>query len=717
MVQIGQLWKEIMEPSEEFTPVPFWFFNDEPDEIKIRLQLEDYIRKGVHAMVLHPRIGIPEYIPYLSPQFFDVIRYIVKTASEIGMKIVLYDEGMYPSGSAHGMVVEENPEFASKGITITDEADERKVLAIMPNGKYLVYGFTGGTIRGIHFGEDDGEARAPKSADILNAQAVKKFIQLTHERYYKELKEYFGKTIIGFFTDEPCALGRNASDYREWAEGMEEEILAAGGQLTELHALFDGGENKTTSIYRKLIKYHLRETFYRPLSEWCKSHGIALMGHPAESDDIEEELYFQVPGQDLILRRVVPKTGGLSGKDSVQAKLAADIARLLGCQRNLNECFGVCSRNDTPWYFTGEDMKWYIDWLGVRGTNLFVPHAFYYSVAGKRKDERPPDVGPMNIWWPYYRLFSDYIKRISWLMTDSADCARVAVLCDNNNVPAEEVAPLYENQIGFHYLPAAMMKKGKEDNGSLYIGSSCYDIILNLLGSEYDSICAFSEIQLAHSAEEIIKYSQTDKKNLLHTVVTETKEKNLRAVHRIRRENDLYFLSNEGDSSIKTRIQLINMRNPVWIDLWEGKAYSCKSIEVTDPAVWFDLELKPCETALIVSDPSEELKAISDRKREAENWTNRFKLRREEKNRRIYGCTVDTNEDTTIQEDFFVTGEEMAECYCNGTLAGVSFWNPHTFHLGSCLKEGKNDIEIIMTGNAANLYSDADIFYGLTGEL
>ena len=56
-------------------------------------------------------------------------------------------------------------------------------------------------------------------------------------------------------------------------------------------------------------------------------------------------------------------------------------------------------------------MKWYIDWLAMRGVNLFVPHAFYYSVDGDRKGERPPDVGPNNIWWKHYRKISDYTLR------------------------------------------------------------------------------------------------------------------------------------------------------------------------------------------------------------------------------------------------------------------------------------------------------------------
>ena len=54
MGQFETLVKQIQEPLAEFTPVPFWFFNDEPDEEKIAAQLADYVDKGVNAIVLHP---------------------------------------------------------------------------------------------------------------------------------------------------------------------------------------------------------------------------------------------------------------------------------------------------------------------------------------------------------------------------------------------------------------------------------------------------------------------------------------------------------------------------------------------------------------------------------------------------------------------------------------------------------------------------------------
>lgn len=713
-------------PPDEFSPIPFWFFNDAPDEDKVKEQLRDYVEKGVNGIVLHPRIGLPRELAYLSEKYFEFVRFIVKTAASLDMKIVLYDEGMYPSGSAHGMVVQNNPDFAAKGIVLREQADRGEVLAKLPDGRYLIKDFTQGTIRGIHFGEDDGEAGAPAAADILNPRAVELFIRLTHDRYYENLKEYFGNTIIAFFTDEPCALGRNAGGFREWAEGMEIEIEAQGGHLEELAALFEGKENTTTKIYHKLVKKHLRESFYVPISQWCESHGIALMGHPAESDDVEEAMYFQIPGQDLILRRVEPKTGGIRESDSVHAKLSADIARHLGRRRNMNECFGVCSRNNIPWYFTGGDMKWYIDWLGIRGVNLFVPHAFYYSVDGKRSGERPPDVGPHNIWWKHYRFFSDYMKRLSFLMTDSINCARVAVLCDNNCVPYLEVAPLYEHQVEFNYLPVQLLDQCRAEDGALFIREYRYDVILDVIGmiKEKDVRAQkWQGVEIHRSVEDILvladKQDAGDGKSLRPVLcIGSDKKPELQPSLRVTRFNkdgtDCWLLSNEGRTPIDTHIKLTEPSDALVtvIDLWEG--ISLGTYEETENG--FPLILNPLETKLFTtacSHRTAEDKILSDDF--LGDWTNCFTLSKKRDNQAeyIYRYGADS---ISPGGCFKVRGEEMAECWCNDEFVGVSFWNDHYFNVGSYLKKGENEIKLLMTGNAANIYAGAEIFYGLYQE-
>ncbi len=720
-----KLLKEVLQPDMEFSPIPFWFFNDAFDEEKVKNQLTDYVEKGVNGLVLHPRIGVPVEMPYLSEEYFRAVRFIVKTAAELKMKVVLYDEGMYPSGSAHGMVVRANPEYASKGIIILDadkareklDAEESaQVLAEFADGRKLVYGFAGGTIRGIHFGEDDGQPGAPKAADILNPDAVDEFIRLTHDRYYEELKEYFGTTVIAFFTDEPSAMGRGSGRYRAWVRGMEKELEAAGGRVEDLEALFvktgrsvagrsdieETRENITVRLYRQLIKRKLREIFYARLSGWCENHGISLIGHPAESNDIEEELYFHIPGQDLIMRRVAPETGGLREFDSVQAKLAADIARHLGRRRNANECFGVCCRDKIPWYMTAGDMKWYIDWLGLRGVNFFIPHAFYYSVEGERKGERPPDVGPNNIWWRHYRRFSDYMKRLSYLMTDSANGAEIAVLCDNNNVPYEEVACLYENQVEFNYLPAALLEQAQVRDGRVCLEGCAYTKVLNVLGQRYTD----------RFADKLGDIMAGDTQSLLCPEIRlEQPCPGLRKIRLEKQGVHMYLFGNEGSEPILTRITVPGMTNPGFVDLWRGRAYTVEGAGES-----FDLSLQPSETLLVIKDGAEfcaEGRAADWYRGEYPDWTKRFTCTERNENSAEYALKIHAG-DAAEAVRFLVRGEEMVECFCNGSFADVSFWGEHRFDLTGLMKQGENEIRLVVTGNAANIYENAGIAFGLT---
>ena len=182
---INSIINNIKNPDKEFTPIPFWFLNDELSDSEIVRQLEDFKAKGVDGVVLHPRIGIPESLEYLSDEFMRFIKTAVKAAKALEMYIILYDEAMYPSGSAHGLVVKENPKFAAQAIILTDEESSGHHIARCKSGKSIVQVRSQGTIRGIHFGEDDGEKGAPAAADLLSYESVSTFIRLTHERYYE----------------------------------------------------------------------------------------------------------------------------------------------------------------------------------------------------------------------------------------------------------------------------------------------------------------------------------------------------------------------------------------------------------------------------------------------------------------------------------------------------------------------------------------------------
>lgn len=692
---------ELMEllnaPDREFTPVPFWFLNGDLRDEEIRRQLKDFADHGVYGVVLHPRIGLPRRIQYLSSAFFHYIRTAVRAAAELDMKVVLYDEGMYPSGSACGQVVEGHPELASEGITITETLLPGDELLAETDGGRLVARKSGGTLRGLHWGEDDGEPNVPASADILNPEAVNRFITLTHEAYYQRLKEYFGNTILGFFTDEPSILGRNTSGFFPWTRGFAADFVKAGGRLNQLAALFSGEENDSVRLYHAMILEREGRVYYGSLSKWCEQHGIALMGHPHQSDDIEVEQYFQIPGQDLVLRWLAPEKSGIAGMDSTMAKCSSDAARLMGRRRNANECFGACNKDENPWQLSGGDIKWYLDWLAVRGVNLFIPHAFYYSIAGKRKEERPPDVGPNSIWWPYYKQWSDYMHRLSCLMTDSELHADVAVLCRNRDLKPELTAPLYEGQMGFQYLPESVWKECQVENGSLVCRGRRYQAVLG------DDKLLFSEVP--HRLDGVTP-----------DCLCQPAQPGLRCARFFRAGADCWLLVNEGENAIEAKLTLPVAGFVGAYDLWTGKAWKAEWFGEGETSFCTSLSLPRRGSLLFFTCAKEEYDSLDEQEQAEILPVPAFYCTGEdhEKTEKYYtaelteaGCPSHGNR--RILE---LDAEEMARLEVNGQPAGVSFWPPHRFDIGGLLREGRNELKLTVTGSPANRYG-RPVWYGL----
>ncbi|MBR5870188.1 MAG: hypothetical protein IKZ09_04060 [Clostridia bacterium] len=695
---IASIIRNIQSPDREFTPIPFWFLNDDLTDEEIVRQMTDFCEKGVYGVVLHPRIGIPESISYLSDAFMHAIRVAVEAAARLGMVIVLYDEAMYPSGSAHGLVVKENPRYASQAIIMTDDVGEGHLIADLHNGKYIVQVNSGGTIRGIHFGEDDGEEHAPAAADLLSQEAVDTFIRLTHQRYYDVVGEYFGSTVIGFFTDEPSVLGRCARrNCHPWTWGFEEDFVCAGGKLEDLVGLFTNEDNAGTALYQKMIFARELDVYYTSLHRFCVEHGIALMGHPHRGDDIECERFFDIPGQDMVLRWIAPEGDPLGTPESGQGKCSSDAARISGKRRNSNECFGVCVRDKIPWYFTGADMKWYIDYLGVRGVNMFIPHAFYYSVAGKRKDERPPDVGPNNIWWEHYGKIADYMKRISYIMTDSCNEARVCVLCENRDMRIEDVRQLYQNQIEFNYLPYADFDPAMVRGNALCVGGNTYEYVF----------C--DDRALVPDVAHINGIADLPWRDLY----TDHPCPDLRVTRLNKFGVRMMFITNEGDGTIDTTASIDGETSLIAFDLWNGEYWREESTAYGGKTT-FRLELEARESVLYILDDKGDFAAPAKRSRTYAQAAFDLVSSDEARFVKTYEGVINISEETTDDLYIAVRAEEMVECFVNGVFADVSLWNMHRFRISDHIKPGENRIVLRVTGNAANRFTDHRIAYGLT---
>ena len=613
------------DPPKEFSVMPFWFWNDTLKDEEIVRQIADFEAHGVYGFVIHPRIGLPENVGWLSPAMIHAMKIAIEEAANRGMYVILYDEGMYPSGSSAGQVVARNPAHAARGLAKIDlKSGEKPQLAGMklvttlrrPDGNSIavVEQPSRGVIRGIHYiGEGSSRMREelPAAGDILNPEATTSFIELVYDRFAKEFGSHFGKTVIGIFTDEPSPLGRSSA--RGVVPGnaslLPQINRVLGYDFTPFLADLWYDDNpdskKHRNDYNRAINVCLGENYYRRLGEWCKDHKIALMGHPAGSMDIGAQRYFQMPGQDLVWRYVEPGPKALEGEHSTMAKCASGSMLHLGMRRNSNELYGAYGHN-----LTYDEMVWLANWCFVRGQNLLIPHAFYYSIRGPRFDERPPDVGPNAAWWKDYKPYADACRRLSWLNTDSRQVCSVAILCEAAWLPDQSAKILYQNQRDFNYLEMRYLyENSKIDKKGVHLAGMTYQaVILDSLSSIPELAEPFL-IKLAKSGRLLIKdnpvYAARYKgsvpvnkdesmiaaidKIVKPDLILSPASANIRYRHVVKDKIHYYILFNEEETDVNARIRFSIPGDYILTDPYSMKTTESKS---SDPVYFRPHELK-----------------------------------------------------------------------------------------------------------------------------
>ena len=575
--------QQFINAPREYTLVPLWFWNDALTEDEIRRQIDDFEAHGVYGFIPHARIGLPESIGFASEAWLHFVKVAVDYAAEKQMVVVLYDEGMYPSGSCAGKVVAENPRFATRCLERRSKdqppVDDEELVAASGDLLYINRR-SNGRIRGVHYGQDDGEPGAPPSGDLLNPESTACFFRLALDPHYERLKEHFGKTVKAIFTDEPSVLGRGAiRDARPWTWGLETVLNRDLGYdfRPHLEALWNDGYPDAARYrgdFERAVNARLEQTYYAPYSRWCETHGVALTGHPAHPGDIALLKYFHIPGQDIVWRYIEPfQDKSIEGPQSTMAKCSASAQRHYGRPRNANECFGAYG-----WEFTFEESQWITNWLLVRGVNLLMPHAFYYSVRDKRRDERPPDVGPNNTWWDRYRPYADYCRRMCWLIAQSAHICDTAILGAPTQLPWRAARTLFEHQRDFCYLDRdTLLDASSVDAAAVRVRDMAYKAIV-VDGPGYTDEAVLAKLRPMIEAGRVVACTEAvpgigvlapDPDSLVARlaelaapdVAVDPQQPGLRCLHLRDGDADMYLFVNEAPETLRCAVTVRDARN------------------------------------------------------------------------------------------------------------------------------------------------------------
>ena len=347
--------------------------------------------------------------------------------------------------------------------------------------------------------------------NMLDDASCRVQIDAVYEPHYARYKDDFGKTIAGFFSDEPCVGNFPGHDFDDsigrkimhlpWNKDMNGMMVDRLGEnygkfLPALWADFDD-EALTGRIrysYMDAVTQLIGESFSNQIGTWCKEHGVEYIGHIIEDLNQHSRLggsqghFFRaMKGQHMSGIDCIGNQTILGGEDHHRlpgfakggegefyhfelGKLGSSFGHIDPKKqgRTMCEIYGACG-----WQTGVRQMKPMTDHFLVRGVNTFTPHAF------SPKAFPDPDCPPHFYAHgenPQYRHFGKlmgYMNRMCHLFNNGLHVAPVAMLYHGeaewsggymfNQKPGRE---LLENQIDFDILPSDVFANMDEFNAS-----------------------------------------------------------------------------------------------------------------------------------------------------------------------------------------------------------------------------------------------------------
>lgn len=439
-------------PPHELASHVIWGWDGNVDLNTMRHDLDSIKTKGFNSVIIEAGYGLP--FEYLSEGWFKAVRTAVLEAKARDMKVWVIDEGKYPSGFAGGKFTRERPEMRMKALVISDTVHitrgsvirdmdipenvlgavavsrsgfQDRPVNVMKGKLSFVAGnedwdilltswdYRTGDTRAVN-NPTRGKDRKNSQSDYLSREAVRQFIDWTHEQYKKYIGDEFGKTMLGFRGDEPDFA------FLPWTPDMIERFMARKGYdpTPYLGSLLGPRPSREAKLFRAdywdVWSELFSVNFFQQQAEWCEENGLSYITHLNKDHDmpscvrVEGDLFrdlskVQVPGVDAIWNQIWP------GTINDFPKYASSVSHVYGKRRAFSESFAAY--NIPP---TLPTAKYAADYQMTRGINFF---EYMFWQAGSKLKTWMTDPG--------MKAFNDYTARMTYMLSIGRPGARIAV--------------------------------------------------------------------------------------------------------------------------------------------------------------------------------------------------------------------------------------------------------------------------------------------------
>ena len=459
---LEELKRGFAQPQADYGPIDCWWWEAAHlDKEKMRWQLEELQDKGVAGTWYYPRyIGEEDMAcrpRYWTEEWWDLTEFAVEEHERLGLAYWFSD------WTAHEFIqdklraeVEAHPEFRGRRLVMhQEEATGPGPLALKADAGEEVLdaaafrtadgGLDYATRVDLTAELNDGQLQwraessgwiltmvcvRPFDLDYINPELTARWIEILLGTYASRLGRHMGDTIKAFGTDEwrfmqGNVLYSSALMRRFQSEKKYDPSAYLVGLFGDIGQLTD----KIRCEYYEVMCSEIAEKFYRPFAAWLEERDMLFTEFcpRGKTENLLEQTHhygdffrymgnYHIPGNEERCLK-----GDRVRK--FQAKLASSIAHVSGRSR-----VGLCAYWGSGWGHTPQEN---LAWTNVNyayGINLYNRHGVLYSTLAGWYEWVPPAVHFRQPYWTYWRTFTEYVTRLSYLLSQGTHRADVALL-------------------------------------------------------------------------------------------------------------------------------------------------------------------------------------------------------------------------------------------------------------------------------------------------
>lgn len=445
--------------ARRFTGPLFWMHGDET-QAQLEGELQKVLEGHNGTFTTEPR----PHVDWLGEGWYRDLKICLDFARKNNLTLFIYDDWWWPSQMMGGRVP---AQYGSKRIaasavsvqgpqSVNETCPATNLIAVIagkeveggavdgaslvdltsrvkngslawnaPEGKWRIMKFS------WTFNGTKGGQQKYISVDGASPDCVEWFIKTVYQPHYDRFKDDFGKTIVGYFYDEPETQG-------DWGSDVPNVIAERKQSLAKLLVAYKfklAGEEQTAGMYGYLDCFaeSWGRTMYGGMSRWCRDHKVVSMGHFMEHDGcffsremsagnmMQLQKFSGMGGIDLVCNQLFPGERKM-GIYQIP-KMASSLSHTYNKDNDIafTEIYGGYNQ-----VVTYPQMKWLADWHQVRGVNYLIPHSFNPRAPYDR--DYPPYFynGGFEPRWPLYRVWADYTNRLSLMLTGGRHVCPVA---------------------------------------------------------------------------------------------------------------------------------------------------------------------------------------------------------------------------------------------------------------------------------------------------